>query len=696
MKTMQTTCNYCSLACNFNVTTENGEITSIVPDKDYPVNKGFACIKGLSLNKQLSKFCDPAQPRIKDEQGNFKLISWDEAYQNVAKRLLEIKNKYGGDAIAGISTGQMPTEEMALFGHLMRTFLKGNVDGNTRLCMATAVVAHKQSFGFDSPGYTLKDFELSDTIIFIGANPIVAHPIIWTRVRLNTKKKVIVIDPRRSETAMKANYHYQIKPKGDLYLYYTLANILIEKGWIDQNYIDNHTEGFNDFKEFVKEFTLDKAPETTGLSQEQIMELAQLIHDGKAVSFWWTMGVNQGYEAVRTAQAIINLALMTGNIGRPGTGANSITGQCNAMGSRLFSNTTGLYGGGDFDNEARRAAVGKALGIDPAHLPLKPTLPYNVIIEKINSGEIKALWVVATNPHHSWTNNEEFQKAISKLELFIVQDLYGDTHSSEHAHVFFPVAPGLAKDGLIINTERRLSRLQPIISSGDRPSDFMVFYQVGQALGMGDLLKGWETPKNAFNLLKECTRGMPCDITGVDYDALKESKGIQWPYPEGANITEDERRLFEDGKYYTPSKKAKFIFEAPMANPVPTSPEFPYILNTGRGTVGQWHTQTRTREIPHAKDVSIEDAYVYINEKLAKEKGIDHQGQIKVSSINGQSSIFTALYSENVPYDQIYAPMHYIEANKLTPSVFDPYSKEPSYKTTPIQICAISGSEGTK
>ena len=693
MKTTQTTCNYCSLACNFSVTTENDEIVSIVPAKDYPVNKGFACIKGLSLNKQLSKFNDPAQPRIKDDQGKFQLASWDEAYQKVAKKLLEIKEQYGGDAIAGISTGQMPTEEMALFGHIMRTFLKGNVDGNTRLCMATSVVAHKQSFGFDAPGYTLNDFELSDTIIFIGANPIVAHPIIWTRVRANINKKVIVIDPRRSETAIRADYHYQIKPKADLSLFYTLANVLIEKGWIDQNYIDNHTEGFHEFKEFVKEFTLDNAPQITGLDKEQILQLADLIHNGKAVSFWWTMGVNQGYEAVRTAQSIINLALMTGNIGRPGTGANSITGQCNAMGSRLFSNTTGLYGGGDYDNENRRQAVGKALGIDPAHLPLKPTLPYNVIIDKINAGEIKALWIVATNPRHSWANNEDFAKAIDKLELFIVQDLYGDTDSSQHAHVFFPVAPGLAKNGVLINTERRLSRLSPIIPSHGRPSDFEVFFKVGEAMGMGDLLKGWETPKDAFNMLKECTRGMPCDITGVDYDELKDSKGIQWPYPQGANISENERRLYENGQYYTPSKKAKFMFEAPMANPVPTSDAFPYILNTGRGTVGQWHTQTRTREIPHAKDVSIDEAYVYINEKLAKEKGIAHQGQIKVSSINGQSSIFTALYSENVPYDQLYAPLHYIETNKLTPSVYDSYSKEPSYKTTPIQICALGASE---
>ncbi|MGL5721503.1 MAG: molybdopterin oxidoreductase family protein [Brevinema sp.] len=688
MVTKQTTCNYCSLACNFNVTTESGKIVKVVPSETYPVNKGFSCIKGLFLGNQTLKFRDEPLPRIKNSQGNFEYTQWDDAYKLVASRLLEIKEKHGGDAIAGISTGQMPTEEMALFGHMIRTFLKGNVDGNTRLCMATSVVAHKQSFGFDAPPYTLNDFELSDTIILIGANPIVAHPVIWDRIRSNKNKKVIVIDPRRSETAIQSDYHFQVKPKGDIYLFYTLANVLIEKNWVSQEYIDNHTEGFAEFKEFVKGFTLDKSLETSGLSKEQMLELATLIHEGKNVSLWWTMGINQGYEAVRSAQSIINIALMTGNMGRPGTGANSITGQANAMGSRLFSNTVGLFGGGDYDNEARRQVVGAAIGIDPAELPVKPTLPYNVIIDKINAGEIKALWVVTTNPRHSWANNEDFARAIKKLDLYIVQDLYGDTESSQTADVFFPVCSGLSKDGLYINTERRLSRLQPIVES-DRPSDFQVFRGVGTALGMGDFLKGWETPKDAFNLLKKCTKNMPCDITGVDYDKLKDSIGVQWPCPEGSDFKETERRLFENGLYYTPSKKAKFVFEAPIPNPVPTSKEFPFVLNTGRGTVGQWHTQSRTREIPHSVDTAITEAYIYMNTKLAKEFKIEHLGKIKVSSINGESSVFMVQHTENLPYDQLYAPIHYIETNRLTPSVFDPYSKEPSYKTTPIQIQKI-------
>ena len=689
MEKIQSSCNYCTLACNFDFYVENNEIQKIVPTADYPVNKGFACIKGLKLDQQNKKFKPNPLPRIKKADGSFEHLSWDEAISSTAKKLNEIREKYGDDAIAGLSTAQIPLEEMALLGHVLRNYMQANLDGNTRLCMATSVVAHRQAFGFDAPPYTLNDFELSDTIILIGANPVVAHPIVWDRIRKNelADKKIIVIDPRRSETAIHADHHYQLKGKSDLKLFYTLANVLIEKGWIDNDYIANHTEKFEDFKAFVTDYTLDKVEEATGITSEQVLELATMIHEGRNVSFWWTMGINQGYEAVRSAQSIINLALMTGNIGRPGTGANSLTGQPNAMGSRVFSNQVVLYSGGDFDHEGRIKAVSEALELDPKWLPKKPTFPYNVIVEKINAGEIKALWVVATNPRHSWTNNETFKTAMEKLDLLIVQEIYDDTDTSAEADVFFPVVNMLKKEGTIINTERRLSAIRPVLPREENElTDFEVIYKMGEALGMGDLLNKWQTPKDVFELMKKCSKGMPCDITGVDYDDLADSKGIQWPFREGDVLKEDERRLFEDGNYYTPSKKANFVFEAPLDDPIPTTDAYPYILNTGRGTVGQWHTQTRTREIEEIADAVSEKAYILINPELAKDLNVSNKDLLDVSSINGVNAQFEARLTADQPYNQLYAPIHYIETNALTPSVYDSFSKEPSYKTTPINI----------
>ena len=689
MKKIQTTCNYCSLACNMDFFVENNKIVKVIPTEKYPVNKGFSCIKGLNLDKQLSVEKTSKFPLIKTENGR-KEITWEEANSFFSNKLKDIIKNYGKESVACISTGQLVLEEMSLLGHIFRNYIGGQLDGNTRLCMATSVVAHKQSLGFDAPPYTLNDLELSDTIVFIGANPIVAHPIIWDRVRKNKNKKVITIDVRKSETALNSDYFYCVKPKTDLTLIYTISNYLIEKNWIDEIYINNYTEQFQEFKKHVSKFSIDNVEKETGISKEQVIELATLIHKGKKVSFWWTMGVNQSYQAVRTAQGIINLALMTGNIGKEGTGANSITGQCNAMGSRLYSNTTGLYGGGDYGDEEKRKIIGEALDLDPSIFPTKPTLPYNVIIEKIISGEIKALWIICTNPKHSWVNNSQFTEALKHLDLFVVQDLYDNTDSSQYADLFLPVVSGLQKEGTLINTERRVSKVNVIIpKEEDRFTDFQVIYNIGKSLGMESLLDGWETPEKVFNKMAKASKNSPCDMSGITYEILNEGYGVQWPFKEGEQLLDNERRLFEDNIYYTPSKKAKFIFEDIAENPVPTNENFPYILNTGRGTVGQWHTQTRTKEIKYVNDVISDKAYIYISKTLGEELGIENLEKVLISSINGKSSEFTVFLTNDLPKDVLYAPMHYIETNNLTLSVYDPYSKEPSYKYAPVNISKL-------
>ncbi|MDB2068071.1 nitrate reductase [Clostridium perfringens] len=687
MKRIQSTCNYCALACNLDFYTEDGKIKRVVPTPHYPVNKGFSCIKGLNLDKQCTKFNGSKKPLLKMKDGKRKAIEWKEAFDLFASKMTAIQEKYGKESVAYISTGQLPTEEMALLGHVGRSYMGINGDGNTRLCMASAVVAYKQSFGFDAPPYTLKDLELSDTIFFIGANPVIAHPIAWGRVRKNKDAKIITIDPRKSETAMNSDMWIDIKTKGDLALFYTLANVLIEKGWIDQDYINNYTEGFEDFKAHVKKYTLEDVEERTGISKMRVLELAKIIHEGKRVSFWWTMGVNQSYEAVRTAQAIINLALITGNMGREGTGANSLTGQCNAMGSRMFSNTTALYGGGEYNNKERRKVVADILGMDENMLPSKPTLDYEQIIKGINKGEIKGLWVICTNPRHSFSNNEEFKKAMKNLDFFVVQDIYEDTDSSKECDLYLPSVPAIKKEGFLINTERRLSALVPVLEKEeDELSDYEILLGIGEALGMGSLLDKWRTPEDAFKLLRECSKGMPCDITGVTYERLRDSKGIQWPCREGEELESDERRLFEDGKYYTPSGKAKLIFEDVTENPNTTNEEFPFNLNTGRGTVGQWHTHTRTREIQAVTNIVPQKAYVDINRKDAERLNIKENDEVLIHSSNGHTSKFIARLTDNLKEKTLYAPIHYIETNLLTPSVFDPYSKEPSYKTVQVNI----------
>jgi assimilatory nitrate reductase catalytic subunit len=425
---------------------------------------------------------------------------------------------------------------MALLGCLFKFGMGGlHCDSNTRQCMATAHVAYKQSFGFDAPPFTYADFEESDVLVFIGANPCIAHPIMWQRVLRNPHRpEIIVLDPRATETAMAATQHYALRPKSDLTLLYGLASRLIARGAIDRAFVEAHTTGFDDFARFVQTFTPERVCEEAGLSRNQLERFAGTIARGRRVSFWWTMGVNQGHEATRTAQAIINLALMTGNIGRPGTGANSITGQCNAMGSRLYSNITSLVGGHDFTNAAHRARVSAGLGVPIERIPSETGWAYDEIVEGIRQDRIKGLWVIATNASHSWIHQGAFNEILAKLDFLVVQDMYPTTETAQRAHLYLPAAGWGEKEGSLINSERRIGLVKKVRRApGQALADFHIFRLVAEYWGCARMFECWNSPEAVFQLLKGTSRGQPCDITGIrDYRMIDECGGIQWPWPE--------------------------------------------------------------------------------------------------------------------------------------------------------------------
>ena len=356
--TADVVCGYCSTGCSLRVHLRDGEAVNLTPATSYPVNLGMACPKGWEALTVLDSPDRATTPLLRDVSGKLRPVDWHEAMTTFVNRFKTIQSQHGPHSVAFLGSGQIATEEMSLLGALTK-FGMGMLhgDGNTRQCMATAAVAYKQAFGFDAPPYTYADYEESDVIVLIGSNLCIAHPIMWERVMRNPHSpEIIVVDPRMTETAMNATQHLAVSPKGDQALLYGVARILIDNNWVDRRFINESTDGFDEFARHVDAFNADRVQQETGLSSDQVFRFAKTIHEGQRVSFWWTMGVNQSHQGVRTAQAIINLALMTGNIGRPGTGANSITGQCNAMGSRLFSNTTNLLGGHEFgaSNIARK------------------------------------------------------------------------------------------------------------------------------------------------------------------------------------------------------------------------------------------------------------------------------------------------------------------------------------------------------
>jgi assimilatory nitrate reductase catalytic subunit len=699
--TVTTVCGFCSTGCGLTAHLRNGEAINLSA-ADYPVNLGMACPKGWEALAPLRADDRATSPLLRNAEGELESVSWPEALRVFVEKFKSIQQKLGPDSLAWLGTGQITTEELAFLGTLAKMGMGiRHGDGNTRQCMATAATAYKESFGFDAPPFTYADFEESDVLVFVGSNLCVAHPILWQRVLRNPHRpKIIVVDPRKTETAMAATHHYAIRPKSDLTLLYGLANMLNSRGWIDRDYIRNNTVNFDAFQSFLSGFTPDQTSVATGLSVEQLWEFAGSIHNGRRVSFWWTMGVNQGHEATRTAQAIINLALMTGNMGRPGTGANSVTGQCNAMGSRLFSNTTNLLGGHDFLNPTHRTKVAGLLDLDPASVPGLNSWAYDQIVQGIADGKIKGLWVVATNSSHSWISQKEFSPVLDKLEFLVVQDMFSTTETAQRAHLVLPAAGWGEKEGTFINSERRIGHVKKVARApGQALADFHIFQLLAQAWGCGSLFSSWTSPESVFQILKKLSAGQPCDITGIsDYAELDAAGGMQWPVPgdtsvqsskseEGSPETgvQTERRLFEDGRFYYPDGKARFIFENPRPMPEPVSPEFPFLLLTGRGSSAQWHTGTRTEKSDVLRKLRPANIYVEVNPADAERLGIQPDSKVRVRSRRGEL-IATAFVTPTVQSGQVFIPMHYATTNQLTLAVFDPYSRQPSYKACAVQI----------
>ena len=690
--TTNVVCGFCSTGCGLNVHMKDGQAISLTPTTDYSVNMGMACPKGWEALTPLEADDRATQPMIRKERGGEPVeVDWHEALTEFSTRFKKVQEDHGKESVAFISTGQIVTEEMAYLGALAK-FGMGikHGDGNTRQCMATSVVAYKQSFGFDAPPYTYQDFEESDVIVLVGSNLCITHPIMWQRVERNQNHpEIVVIDPRKTETAVAATQHYPIAPKSDLVFFYGLAKLLLEKNYVDEEFLQAHCESYEEFYAHIQKFTLKEVEKCSGISAGQMEHLADIIGRGKRVSFWWTMGINQGHEAVRTAQAIINIALMTGNMGRPGTGANSITGQCNAMGSRLFSNTTGLLGGRDFANAEAREEVANILGIDTSLIPDVPSMAYDQIIEGIHEGKIKGLWVIATNGAHSWIHQDRYKEAMEKLDYLVVQDMYTTTETAEFADLLLPAAGWGEKDGTFINSERRIGLVKKVAKApGKALSDFNIFRLITEYWGCRETFADWTSPEKVFQLLTELSKGQPCDMSGIEsYQQIDDHGGIQWPcLPsdiEGLK-RDNQRRLFADGHFYHANQRAKFLFADPQEVEEPTNDEFPMILLTGRGSSAQWHTQTRTKKSAVLRKLYPQSIYVEIHPDDADALGITPNSDVIVQSRRADVKA-TALVTPTVQRGQLFMPMHYAKANRLTMASFDPYSRQPSYK-----FCAVA------
>jgi anaerobic selenocysteine-containing dehydrogenase len=686
-KWVATTCGYCSVGCGMEIGVKEGRAVSSRALASHPVNRGKLCPKGLSEHYTIGADNRAKYPLLR-KNGKLERVSWQEALSTMVDRFGNVQAKHGPESLGVLSTGQLVTEEFYTLGKLVQLgFGTSNYDGNTTLCMATAVSGYKLSFGSDGPPGNYEDMQTADVVLLIGANLADNHPILCQYLEANRKKTLIVADPRVTKTAMMADLHLPLKPRSDLALLNGIAHILIHYNLVDRDYIAAHTTGFDELGKFLEGYTPDHVSQLTGLSQDVIFKTALLYGRAQAGFIGWTMGVNHSTIGTATVNAICNLALLTGKIGRTGSAPFSITGQCNAMGSREASFTSSMPGYRKFDDPGDRAELAALLNVDESRFPAKRGLAYPDIVEATVAKKIRALWIIGTNPLVSYPNQGLLRHGLENLDFLVVQDAYHPTPTTELADLVLPAAMWGEKEGTCTNSERRVSKVNKACEPpGEARPDFDIFLALAAELGCRDsLFPGWSGPEDAFNEWRRVSCGRLCDYSGISYELLATRGAVQWPLAEGA-IPEQSSRLYADGNFKTGDGRAKLICASWAPFPEQPGGEYPFVLNTGR-TVEHWHTRTKTKEVPILERLSPR-AWLEINPRDARHLGLRSHDSVDVVSRRGRTRGVELRLTEITAPGQVFMPFHFFETNvnEVTQSAFDPISREPNYKQCAVRV----------
>ncbi len=669
-----TTCGYCSVGCGMLIGTREGRAVAVRGNPNHPVNRGKLCPKGLSEHHTLAAPGRALYPMLDSRR-----VSWDEALEAMIARIRGIQERHGREAFAVIGTGQLVTEEFYALGKLVQLgFGTNNFDGNTTLCMASAVSGYKRSFGSDGPPGCYDDLAKADFILLIGANIAENHPILCQRLLENPGATLAVADPRITKTAMLADIYLPVKPRSDIALINAIAHVLIRDGFIDREYIDLHTTGFEDLKRHLEKFTPEFAAGITGLDAGLIERVAMLYGRAKAAFIGWTMGVNHSTQGAETVNAINNLALLTGNIGRAGAAPFSITGQCNAMGTREAGFTSSLPGYRKFESAQDREELARLWNIDAARIPTARGLAYPDIIEAAVARRVRGLWIIATNPVVSFPNHEVLLQALETLEFLVVQDGFHPTPTSAMAHLVLPAAIWGEKEGTYTNSERRVSKVNAAVNPpGEARPDFDIFLDLAQRLGVRDeLFPGWRGPRDAFEEWKRVSQGRLCDYSAMTWEAIEAAGGMQW----------GGERLYTDGIF--PAEGGRARLYAIEWEPFPEQPnrEYPFVLNTGR-TVEHWHTRTKTGAVAILNGMSPR-AWLEMNPRDARRLKLKPHDRVSVVSARSRVDGVELRVTEIVAPGQVFMPFHYVEANsnRVTQSAYDPISREPNFKQCAVKV----------
>ena len=691
-----TTCCYCGVGCGIVATRDKLGRLQVEGDKDHPVNKGMLCSKGMNLHYTVNDTSDRLlYPQIRYSRNHpLERVSWDAALERSAAVFKALINKYGPDSVAFYASGQCTTEEYYVINKLIKGFIgSNNIDTNSRLCMSSAVVGYKMSLGEDSVPVCYDDIELADVIFVAGANPAWCHPILWRRVEAAREKnpalKIIVSDPRKTQTCSIADVHLQLNPGTDVTLHHAIGRLLIESGDIDLEFIKHHSEGFESYKAVVFERSIAEAAIICGIDEQDIRSAAEMIGNAKGFITMWTMGLNQSVIGVNKNLSLINLNLITGHIGKPGSGPLSLTGQPNAMGGREVGGLSNLLPAHrDLLNPADREAVENFWKVPAGTISPKPGLTATEMFEALDDGRLKAIWILCTNPLVSLPDVRKAEAALRKAKFVVVQDISNKPEVLKYADVILPAASWTEKEGTMTNAERRISYLNKITEArGEALPDAEIICRFAQKMGYS----GFDY-KNFSEIYSEhaaLTKGTNIDISGLDYDLLKKMKTVQWPFVPG--MKEGTKRLFTDKNFYTPSKKA-IINAVPDENQSEfITPEHPFILTTGR-VRDHWHTMSKTGKVNKLKQHVVQ-SYLEIHPGDAKENRIQENDLVEIFNDRGNVRVRAKL-STDIKKGVVFLPMHWGKvlnsdlnrANNLTNNLVDPKSKEPDFKFSAVGI----------
>ena len=700
-----TTCPYCGVGCGVAVSV-GSEGIKLSGDQQHPANFGRLCSKGAALADTLGEEGRLLYPLVNGQRA-----SWDDALNHVAHGFKKIIAEHGPDAVAFYVSGQIMTEDYYVANKLMKGFIgSANIDTNSRLCMATAVAAHKRAFGADAVPVCYDDIEAADLVVIVGSNYAWAHPVLYQRLaaakQTRPDMQVVVIDPRRTPTGDFADLHLAIAPGADAYLFNGLLHYLRREDAIDLGFVEAHVEGFAASFEAARAVSsVPKVAQACGIAETQVSEFFRMFARTERTVTIFSQGINQSSSGVDKANAIINVHLATGRIGRPGMGPFSVTGQPNAMGGREVGGLANqLAAHMDFSDPANIALVARFW--NAPHIAQAPGLKAVEMFHAIASKKIKAVWIMGTNPAVSMPDADRVRDALMACELVVVSDCVTHTDTTACADILLPAAGWGEKDGTVTNSERRISRQRTLLpAAGEAKPDWWIITQMAQRMGFAEAfpytqpaqifreharLSGFENNDSKNNGSKNNVRrafdiSALAEISDAQYDELQPT---QWPINSAA--PNGTARLFTDGKFYTPNGKARMIAVAPQLPAVAVDAEFPLVLNNGR-IRDQWHTMTRTGKVPRL-NAHLFEPFVQVQTRDAQTYRLHDGALARLTSRHG-SMLARIHASEHQRAGSVFVPIHWSESfakssrvDALVAPITDPISGQPEFKHSTVRV----------